>query len=299
MTQFGRRYELIVSNPKTGEAVVIEPPLQIEFDLEKQIDNRKKINDGLIRVYNLSKETRAKFEGIKYPQVILKCGYVGTETLATVFTGQAVSISSNMSESGEIVTSFVVGETFIQLHDILEPQTIPAGKTVGDVIKAVVANMQNVSLGTLTGVGVKKQLVSGYPIVGTPKQVFDTLAKSYRLQWRCDKNLVSVRDDGGTFQSPEMEVFEFDNQTGLIGIPSYMDKTVGKAEEDGTGLLGAEFKALINPLVTVGDLVKLSSTATQLNGVYQIRYLRFKGNFRGADWFMMAECDEIKRNGNN
>lgn len=297
MLQFGRDYELVIANAKTGEAVVITPPLQIEFDIQKFIDNRKKINEGTIKVYNLTKETRALFESHKYPQVRLSCGYQGTEERGLIFFGQAVSVTTDLS-GGDIVTTFVVGESFIQLHNIIEPLTIPAGKTVGDVVKAVVSQMQHVVVDKLHGENVKKKLLSAYPIEGTPKQVLDNLASTYRIQWRCDKNSLSTRDDGGSYQTPEMTVLQLDSSSGLIGIPAYMDKTVGKADNDGTGLQGTSFNALLNPNLTVGNLVSLSSSTTTVNGIYQVRHVKYKGNFRGTDWYMYAECDEIKKNGN-
>lgn len=298
MRQIGRDYRLVIGNPKTGEALEIAPPLHVEFTVKKYIDNRNNLNQATFRIYNLSKNSRTFFENTQYAQIVFSCGYVEAKNLAVIFKGQAVSVSTEY-EGGDLVTVITAGESFIQLHNVIESETIAAGKTVADVVRAVVAKMQNVSLGSMAGEAILKKLPNGYPIEGTPREVLNALAKDLYIQWRCDKGVLSIRDNGGSFKTPDMQVFSLDRLTGLLGIPSYIDKRVGKVDKDATGLPGVEFVALLNPTVSTADIVQLRSESSQINGEYQIRELEFKGSFRGNTWTMRAECDELrKRNGN-
>lgn len=292
--QLGREYELIIGDPLSKTALLIEPPMEIRFRIEKHIYNNRKLNTATFEILNLSQQTRKTFENIKYPQVIFSCGYRGVGNLGLVFSGQAVSVSSEKTAQG-IVTKLNCAESFVQLHNVLDSFTVPAGKTVRDVILEVASKMQNTAIGQLSGDNIETKLASGYPAEGTAKEILNELSKAHSLQWRVDKNTLYVRDDGGTYKSKEQEVYLITPESGLLNIPSYQNKKAGKTESDETGLDGIEFTALLNPAVTAGSFVEINSGITDIQGVYQVRDITYEGSFREREWYIKAECDEIKK----
>jgi hypothetical protein len=83
--------------------------LNIRFDIEKNIDNTGNLNNANFEVYNLSINTRTKFERIKYPYIRFECGYKDIDNSATIFIGNATSISSS-ERGGDVITKIQAGK---------------------------------------------------------------------------------------------------------------------------------------------------------------------------------------------
>ncbi len=306
-----RTYKLTIGDLATGEAVEILPPLNIRFDIEKNIDNTGNLNNANFEVYNLSINTRTKFERIKYPYIRFECGYKDIDNSATIFIGNATSISSS-ERGGDVITKIQAGEAFIQLHSVLKPFTVPSGRPLAEVVQGVVNQMQNIALGTIStdmqsSLGkplllqnTKKQALeekttSAYPVDGTPFQVFNQLADEQNIQWRIDRNKVYFRNKGGAFSSPSQEVFLLSEDTGLIGLPAYISKRSGVVDSNSAGMLGVSITALLNPNIFPESLIAIKSKDTQIDGTYLVRRQKFKGEYAGNDWYIEMDAYEVKR----
>lgn len=308
--QVERVYRLVIGNTSTGEGFEVTPPLSCSFKIEKHIDNSSKLNLATFTIINLSKESRAKFEQMKYPTIIFECGYNKADNLKTIFIGQATSIKSE-ARSSDIVTTIQAAEGFIQLHSVIEPFTVPQKSTVGDVINRIVKQMQGVAVGTLAsnfedelqnsiiGKGysqkvLTKKLNTAFAAEGTPLQLFKQLCKDHKLQWRLDRNTVYFRNSVGTYESKEQDVVSLSSKTGLIGIPTHQEFRAGGSIKDLTGLVGIMATALINPDVVPGTLISISSSETDISGIYFVRHVVYEGDFRGSGWKMTLSADEIR-----
>lgn len=309
--QLERDYRLVIGDSFTGEAVEILPPLNISFKIEKHIDNSSKLNVGKFTIFNLSKETRARFENMKYPSVEFQCGYKQGEGLQTIFIGQATSFTSEM-KGADIQTNVEACEAFLQLHSVIDSFTAPQNTSVGAVLLRIHSQMEDIALGTVStnfkdalgttiikkGYSKKvldKKMAAAYPAEGTPFRLFKSLCKDHGLQWRIDKNTLYFRNSTGDFESPAQDVVNISERTGLIGMPSYKEFTAGGSLKKLTGLPGVTVCALINPAVSVGSIIDVSSTTTQINGFYFIRHIEYVGEYRGNKWYMDIEADEVGR----
>lgn len=305
-----RTYKLVIGDINTGEAVEILPPLNIRFDIEKNIDNTGNLNNATFEIYNLSVNTRTRFERLKYPYVRFECGYKDVDNSAVIFIGNATSIST-YENGGDVITSIQAGEAFIQLHSVIKPFTVPAGRPLADIVSGVVKQMQNIAVGTISTnmqnslskplivnnikkQALEKNITSAYPVEGTPFQIFNQLADEQNIQWRVDRDKVYFRNKGGVFSSPAQEVFLLSQDTGLVGIPTYISKRSGVVDSNGAGMQGVSLKTLLNPNIFPESLVAIASKDTQINGTYIVRKQKFKGEYSGNDWYIEMDAYEVK-----
>lgn len=311
--QNDRNYRLVIGDQNSGNAVVITPPLQLRFVIEKRLDNTGNINNATFEITNLSEETRTKFENIKYPYVAFECGYVNADNMAVVFIGHATSVST-ARRGAEIVTRIEAGEGFRQLHSVLESFTVPQGKAAEEIVEKVVSQMEGISLGTLaTNLANQKiskpleekklsqkilstRLNTAYPVEGTPFQVFNRLSKEQDIQWRLDRNKLYFRNRGGDFTSPEQTVFTISAEFGMVGLPTYLHRKAGSRDTDSMGLVGVSVQSLINPAIFPGSLIAVRSDVTQISGVFLVRNLTLRGDFYGTEWYANIEAGEVSKN---
>lgn len=303
--QRNRVYSLIVG---TQENAVEISNLQIRFQVTKTSSNKDKKNQARVDIYNLSEEHQALLED-KYVTVQLKVAYadrIGSDDdLITLFTGQVVE--AKMSEEGsyrtsrqrtDLVTSLVVDELFKELNGRQVSKTIPAGKKVRDVILGVVEDVPEITRYEINGEGVEREVPDGYPICGTPRQVFDELSKTYGIECQIDNTVLYVADSEGTFSDNTEGVPLIGEFSGLIERPEFRTQDVkkikttstegkakGKADSKNTQPKEntIHLKVLLNPTITAGSIVKIEWG--DINGYYKVNEVTHEGDFRGDDWY--------------
>ena len=180
-----RIYSLIVG---TQEDAVEINNLKIKFTVTKTSNNKEKKNQARVEIYNLSEERRKALED-KYVTVQLKVGYADTlgqgEELASLFSGQVVDLQvkdggSYLSKrSGtDIITTLTIDEYFKELNGRVVSNTVPAGKKVKDVILSLIEDIPEVTRYEIGGSGVEREVVDGYAMSGTPRQILDKITKA-------------------------------------------------------------------------------------------------------------------------
>lgn len=309
-----RTYELIVGDSTTGEAVVIVPPINLRFKIEKRLDNSNNLNNASFEIFNLSQTTRTKFENIKYPYIEFRCGYEDLGNLSTIFIGNATGVSSEQKD-GEVITKIEALEGFSQLYSVLDPFVVPQSKPIYEVVLGVVKQMKSVVFATsasnlaityrdkinqsgkkISEKVLEKKLNEAYSVDGTPFQVFNQVARDLNIQWRLERNILSFRNKGGKFSSPEQEVVLLSQDTGMVGLPSYKNKRGGVSDKEDVGMVGVEVTALLNPNLFPESLISIKSEVTQISGVYVVRMVEYDGEYNGARWYMKINADEISKN---
>lgn len=294
MIQYDRDYSLYVgyggANSRKG---ILIKDLQITFDVEKVINNRLKLSQSTISIYNLNREQTAALQE-PFVDVRLLVGYKNTG-LVELCLGNSVKVQTEQ-QGPDRITTITVGEAFSLLNNTSVFGTIPAGKTIGEVIEKI-AKDAGLTIGTFDGEGIKTKVLWGYPIEGTAKQQLDEISASYRLNYSVSGNVLSVRDEAGTLSQDKNKAFKFNENSGLLEIPFFESWNEGKKKKDKTRVEGVCIKALLNPAVIPGKLINLQRPKDQVgeipNGFYLVRSAKYSGDFRGGDWTMELKCDNV------
>lgn len=285
--QRNRIYELVLGDSKTGDAVLISE-LQVRFDVEKSSDNKRNTNKALIEVFNLRDETLKKFE-TEYLRAELRVGYLDTG-LTTILIGN-VTETKTVQNGPDRVTQIQIGEGFLELNEQVVRGLAPPGTKVKDFLNDLLKQMPGVSRGAITGINVDSEILYGYPYSGTPKQVLDDIAEAYRLEYRLDRNVLTVTDETGLADPDKNKAFVLNKRTGLIEIPYYTSGKKSLLKDDPNRRQGLQFKALLNPRIVPGSIVRVESKL--ITGWYKVKTARYSGGYDDNECFVECFCDII------
>lgn len=305
--QRNRIYSLIVG--REGDAVEINN-LNIKFSVTKTSNNKDKKNGAKIEIYNLSEDRRKRLEE-DYVYVSLKVGYADAlekgENLLELFSGQVINVRSTDKEIGKfftkrqntnLITTLDIDELFTSLNGKTLNQIVPEGRTVKDVIQAIVKDIPEVTRQEMNGEAIQRQVVDGYPLTGTPKQNLDKLTKEYNLEWQIDSGVLYVSDIDGSFSDNKDNVPLIGQMSGLIERPEFLNpdskrlKVAGdkKKEKVPASKKTLRMKILLNPAIVAGSIVKLEFE--DLTGYYKITEVKHEGEYRGNTWHSTLLCEE-------
>lgn len=287
MTQRQRIYELIIGDTKTKDAVKITE-LQVKFDISKGSDNKRASNNAIIEVYNLSDDTLKRLE-TDYLGVSISCGYLDTG-LVNLLIGQVVQVTTK-KDGTDKVTQLQIGEGYVELNQQYLKQITPAGSTVKDTVEEIRKQMPGVVRGAYTGLNCENQILYGYPLTGTPRQMLNEICEAYRLEYRVDRGALYITDESGLADKNLTRAFVLNENTGLVDIP-YKTSTEGrKLKGDKTKRQGVQFKALLNGQILPGSPIRLESEL--ITGWFKVRTARYYGGFNDNDWYVEGFCEEI------
>lgn len=282
-----RKYALTIGDTRTGDAKVITN-LNITFNVKSTTNNSKQSNKAMVTVFNLNDESIKALEDEDYLFVRLDVGYETTGT-STILAGDVISVKTEKRGSNRI-TSIVLSEgysalNFIKLNTVIKPTT------VGGIINEILKRIPTINKGEFSGNNIERQVTENYPLVGSPKQMLDEIADAFQIQYQVINNVLYVSDEGGSYSKISNEIPLFKESTGLVGIPHrHIDKS-GKRSTDKTSKNGISFKALLNPYVKTGDLVKIESDF--ITGIYKIKEITYVGEFRGRNWYIDCICEDF------
>jgi len=298
--QRGRVYSLIVG---TAEDAVEINNLQIKFKVEKSSSNKDKKNTAYVEIYNLSEDRRKRLEE-DYVQVSLSVGYVDTEILP-LFQGQVTNITTSKLDSfltrrqgTDLVTKLQLDELYTEMNSKVLSAFVPAGSTVGSVVRRVIKDMPEVTRQEMGGSGVNTLLPNGYPVSGTPRQVLDRLSNDYDIEWQIDGGVLYVSDSDGTFSNNNEFVLSIGQQSGLIDRPEYVNEEAKRLRRQAQGRKtkkepkknAIKFKMLLNASVVAGSVIYLDFE--DLTGYYKVDEVIHEGEYRGNNWYSLLTCTE-------
>ncbi len=338
--QYGRKYLLVIGVQKDIKAGVLKPSvieaqrnksvvideLNISFDINKSRDNKRSSNKASVKVYNLSKDTRAFVQTSKdtFVNVSLYAGYRDTNGMDLLVQGN-ITYSTTEKDGGDFITTFHIEENFVALNNTQVLSTLPPGQTIEAVIEKVRADMSEQSVsaggppivkGSYTGTNKNSTLLHGFSMSGSARQILDDLCLAYGIEWQLDNGKLSIKDEGSRLAEKATRTYKLSKETGLIDLPAFEEHTMKvrlkkpiKTTEVVNGqkktktktvhqfkYIGITFKALLNPFLRPGDLVQVITEQESFkNGAYfQIRDIRYYGEYLGQDWYIEAFCDEVE-----
>ena len=287
--QKDRKYQLIVGDYKNGNGLLIEN-LQVTFDISKSSDNKNKTNSAAIEIYNLSDES-LKILDTDYPAAVFSVGYsqIG---IKQVFAGQ-VSLVTTRKSGTDRVTQLRLGTSYTELnHNVLSQLTSP-GRTVKDVFEDIRKAIPGVSRGVYNGTNLNNQVLYGYPLMGTPKEMLNELSEKYQVDWQIDDEVLYAHDKDRANDENFQQAYVISKYTGLIENAYRVTQKSDRSTKDKIKKQGVQWRMLLNPDIKAGSIVKLEDTL--IHGWYRVDCLRHFGGFWDNDWFTEVQASAIEK----
>lgn len=288
--QRNRQYELIIGDYQNGDGLLINN-LQVTFDISKSSDNKNKTNSASIEIYNLSDESLKILE-TDYPAAVFSAGYVDTGGVQRLFAGQVNNVATR-KQGADRVTQITMGSGYTELNHQMLSQLVAPGRTLRDVIEELRTSIPNVSRGVYNGTNLNNQLIYGYPLQGTPKQMLNEISEKYRLEWQIEDDVLYVHDrDRGNRENFD-EAYVISKYTGLIDNAYRVETNPRKTLKDKAKQQGVQWKMFLNPRIQAGDIVKLEDTF--ITGWYKVDDIRHSGGWRSPDWISEIRASAIEK----
>lgn len=289
MIQKNRQYKLTIGDYQTGDGLLIEQ-LQVTFDISKSTNNKNRTNSATIEVYNLSEES-LKILDTDYPAAVFEAGYLDTGGPKRLFAGQVTNVSTRKSGT-DIVTQIQMGSGYTKLNHETLSDLVPPGNNVKDAIenlrKAIGADR-----GVYNGTNLNNELISGYPLSGTPKEMLDELAEKYQLDWQLDDGVLYVHDNDRPATEQYQLAYIISPFTGLIERPYRVSGDKRRSKKDKVKKPGVQMKILLNPDIKAGDIIRIEEGL--LKGWYKVDSLRHSGGWRSEGWYTEIKGSLIEK----
>lgn len=263
MNKFGRRYKITIQTTDIT-ALVIEPPLTVEFDIHRSV--MATMNSMTLRIYNLS-ETKQnliyqdRFDINKY-KIIVEAGY---ESLSTVFIGDIFEANSTR-EGSNIITKIDARDGSFDMNQSVVNTTLKAGTTLNETLTYLAGQFKNLKGLHVTNATPGMEDAFERPVV-LEGNVYE-LIKQYALQGGVndvyiDLDVIYINGQNEVVVNGEIELL--DASTGLIHTPrrdqSFLTVTT-----------------IFEPRVIMGQVIQLvSDIQPKYNGLYKIIGLKHQG----------------------
>lgn len=289
LIQKNREYKLIIGDSKTTAALEIDA-LQVTFDISKSVNNKKKTNSASIEVYNLT-DDQLKILDTDFPAAVFSAGYEDTGGVKRLFSGQVNNVTTRKSGTDRI-SQIQMGSGYVELNHEVLSQVVPAGKNVEAAIeelrKAIGADR-----GVYNGTNLNNQIIYGYPLSGTPKEMLDELSEKYNLNWQLDGDVLYVNNNDRANTENFNQAYVISEFTGMVEIPYRTTLNKGRSKKDKVKKPGVQFKILLNPAITAGDIIRLEDTL--ITGWYKVEDIRHTGSWRGSPWYSEIKATTLEK----
>ncbi len=301
MAQKDRVFSLKIGDYKTGNGLLIENPRingnrqqfdnpwQITFDVSKSADNKRNNgNSAVIEIYNLS-DSQIKLLESEYLEVEFSVGY--KESGAHILAIGNVTETSTVKSGNDYVTQLKMGEGYTDLNHQQLAKMVSPGKTVGDVLEEIRAQMPGVARGAYTGTNLNNPILFGWRLKGSPREMLMKLCEAHNLEYNINSGVLNVSEENGLLSKDTVLAPVLNEHTGLIDMPFHTSEVGRKPKKSKKRRRGVQFKALLNTDIVPGKIVKLESK--WITGFYRVNTARFSGDYRGSEWYVECFCSEV------
>lgn len=276
--QKNRQYRLTIGDYQSGNGLLIDK-LQVTFDISKSTNNKNRTNSASIEVYNLSEES-LKVLDTDYPVAVFEAGYLDTGGPQRIFAGQVTNVSTRKSGT-DIVTQIQMGSGYTELNHETLNDVVPPGNNVKDAIEKLRKSI-GADRGVYNGTNLNNEIIYGYPLSGTPKEMLDELAEKYQLDWQLDDGVLYVHDSDRAATEQFQQAYVISPFTGLIERPYRVSGDRRRSKKDKVKKPGVQMKILLNPDIKAGDIIQIEEGL--LKGWYKVDSIRHSGSWRGDNW---------------
>lgn len=277
--QKNRAYSVVFGDINTGDGFEVTS-LNVSFDVNKSSDNKAKTNNCVVELFNLSKE-RQKLLEQPYIACVLSAGYEDTE-VKRLFAGQVTNTTTRKSGTDSI-TQIQLGDSYTELNHNTLNKLVAPGRSYQDVIGELAKEIPGVSRTVFNGVNINSQVIDGYPLSGTAREMLDEIGNAVDVEWQIDDGVLYIADAGGTHTEDLNTVFVIAQDTGMIERPYAVSGDLRRTAKDKAKKGGVQVKILLNPSIVCGSIIKLEDD--QFDGYYKVASLRTYGEYRGSNWY--------------
>ena len=258
--------------------------LTCQFEIAKSTEREP--NRCTLKIANLAQRNRDALQQADDPQIEIRAGYVGLSDI--IFVGNARDIWSYRDgvDTWTEIESEDGGTAYRRTTTI--QRLFHAGTTVSTVIEAC-AEAMGVGLGNTREVAAGAELESGgnnYPsgttVSGVAWRQLNRVCRSASLRWSVQNGVLQLRAAGRPAETVLAPLLT--PSTGLLDSP-----TRG-ARDARTGRVSYQAKALINPGLYPGRVVRIESR--EVNANLMIKRADYQGDTTGDDWFVDMELQE-------
>ena len=272
MDRLWQRHIAVTIGTKGGGEAVKFDGLRIIFQVEKTSESTA--NTAKISVYNLSGKGRALAEKEK-AIVILEVGY--GNSIEQLFYGD-VTRAYISRQGADWVTTMECGDGSEALRSAHIDKSYAPGTDLKQVIKDVAqgfVDQGKVVMGSLLGIESEKAQ-GGVSLSGRNKTILDELTAKQGLEWSVQDNVLQILPKD---QDNGLQAVLLTPETGLVGSP---------VKREVEGGLGVEFKALIQPRLVPGRLVRIESR--EIDGDYKLVEVQFAGDTHADAFYAAAKA---------
>jgi len=261
--RFDRDYRLFIRLSET-DVVEIKPPLRIQFEAKKTIISD--VNELKLKIYNLNLDKRNKLikdkaqqgEDDKYLQVILQVGYV--DNLIDVFIGNVYE-AGTQKQGADFITTIVCKDGGFDFRNSFTSKTVtPSVSIIDELLK----DMPNIKKGKVT---TSNPRVRPKVLVGATADLIQENLNNNETFFIDNEKLNIIKED----EIIDDIAVVVSSNTGLLNTPQKQETFVIA-------------ETLMNPAIKTGGQVQLISDIIELNNLYRVDTIEFKGDFRGQDW---------------
>lgn len=275
-----RQYRLIIGDYSTGDGLLIEN-LQISFDISKSTNNKNRTNSASIEVFNLSQDN-LKLLDTDYPAAVLEAGYLDTGGPKRLFAGQVTNVGTRKSGT-DIITQITIGSGYTTLNHQILSEFAPPGTDINKVFEKI-----RVAIGADRGVynlttNFNNDIISGYPLSGTPKDMLDEISEKFQLDWQLDDGVLYIHNNDRPATEQYQLAYVISPFTGLIERPYRVSGDRRRSTKDKAKKPGVQMRILLNPEITAGSIIRIEEGL--LKGWYKVDSLRHYGSWRGESWY--------------
>jgi hypothetical protein len=289
--QTNRVYNLIIGDSKTTEAFEINNDLQVTFDISKSTDNKKKTNSAAIEITNLNAD-QIKLLDTDYPAAVFSVGYLDAGNIKRIFAGQVNHVSTR-KQGTDTVTQLQIGSGYTDLnHDVLN-EIVPPGSTVRDVAETIRKSLPGVSRGVYNGTNLNNEIIYGYPLMGSPKEMLSELADKYGLDYQLDDDVLYVKNNDRANTENFNQAYVISAYTGLVDNAYRVSGNRKRSKKDKAKKPGIQMKIMLNPDIIAGDIIRLEDTF--ITGWFRVDSLRHTGGWRSPGWYTEIKASYIEK----
>jgi hypothetical protein len=255
-------------------------------------------NFSQVVIYNLNAETENQIIN-EDDRIIVEAGYEG-EQYGLIFDGDIIQTIREKEDGVTYKLTLIAQDGNNFFRNSYANTTLQKGQTNREIINTLTTQSSiPTTMGNISDNLDQVKLTRGKAIFGLTVDYLRQLAKSQNATFYLksgEVNIVKLED------IPQGEIIDLSPTSGLIGVPSQTDQ-------------GVTIKSLLNPNIKTNILIhidnrlvrqmqyplvqvnlnsKTPSTPVIRNldndGIYRVIKVTYKGDTRGDDWTVEAEC---------
>lgn len=278
-TKFGLNYKITIQiDPIAGatepssqfnNAIVIEPPFTIDFNIHRSINAT--VNSMVLKIYNLSKTHQSDIFQDRFnpsrKQIRVEMGYLSTG-LSTVFVGDIFEANS-AREGTDIITTIDARDGYFDTIKTIVNVTMKKDQTLQEIIIYLAQQFPNTKIGNITDSVGTTPYPREFVLEGNVyKQIEDLVGANPTIQQFIDLEVINIVGINEVVINPNFQLL--DASTGLIQTP----------RRDQSFLT---VRTLLEPRIIINQNVTVKSEIlTQYNGNYKVLGITHRGIISGS-----------------